>query len=647
MLFAQTEMSLSDIHGEMQKFLSEHVTQKKLSGQIMQRAMVHFINQFDPQHVYLLKDDVEPFLTMSSSALQSLAYAVDRQDYAIFGKINEKIQEAIRKLRLFRRTMVVDIDRFRELAVTPLPPFLDADEGLVDTFSANEVELDKRHAIYMAHLVAKELDSFRAINKTLSFTEAVANVELELESYENDYLYLNKQSKPLGPKEKEHLFALHILKALTASLDVHSEYFDPKEAELLRMKLEKEYEGVGIILEQAGNSFLVGSIVKGSSADASGKIEVGDEVVSVDQTKVNTLSAQELDAALAGKVGTFVDVGFRKGSQPVYHVVLERCHTAIQEGRVDTTFEKIPGGIVGVIQLHAFYQGADGISSENDVKEALTSLAQKGAIKGLVLDLRDNRGGFLLQAVKVAGLFIKSGVIVAAKYSDGTLKYFRDTDPSVSYSGPLVVLTSKQTASAAEIVAQALKDYGVAIVVGDEQTYGKGSIQMQSVTQDKDAESYFKVTIGRYYSVSGVSTQFQGVKSDIVVPTFMSEKKVGESYLPETIKSDEIAPSFSDTLQDVDTKEKAWFEQYYLPFLQQKSDRYRKWIPDLVKRSHDRIQNNKNYQNLLRGDFYITERHGLTDEKVILDPKGALRTILNMQLQEAISITKDLIDLSR
>ncbi len=634
---ADSQIALVDVHKQMQEILAEHLTQKKLTGEIVSRAIMHFFKEFDPERVYLLQRDVDPYLSLSSTELAGYAAACERQDYTIFKKVNTTIQESIRKMRLFRRTMVVNIDEFRARSRESLPTLDD------NTYAKNEIELDKWHAIYMAHLVGKELESYKELNQSFTFLDAVKDVELEMEEYENDYLYLNKEGKELSSQEAEHLLALHILKALTASLDVHSEYFNPQEAEKLRMKLQKEYEGVGILIEQEGNTFVVGSIVKGSSADLSGKIEVGDELISIDQTKVAKLTRQEVEAALAGANGTYIDLGFKKGSQKPWHVVLERRHTVLQEGRVDTSFQRVAGGIVGVIQLHAFYQGQGEVSSEQDILRALETLKKQGNIKGLVLDLRDNRGGFLMQAVKVAGLFIKAGVIVMAKYSDGTTRYFRDTDSRVAYDGPLIILTSRETASAAEIVAQALKDYGAAIIVGDKTTYGKGSIQMQSVTGGKDSESLFKVTIGRYYSVSGHSTQLEGVKADIVVPSLLSDRKVGEAFLTETIKSDSISDAYKDTLEDIPKDDKGWYEKYYLPFLQQKTDKYRKWIPELARKSHLRVEKNRNYQNLLRGDFFIFEMHGLTEEKVFLDPKAAQRKILNLQLQEAINITSDLI----
>ncbi len=177
----------------------------------------------------------------------------------------------------------------------------------------------------------------------------------------------------------------------------------------------------------------------------------------------------------------------------------------------------------------------------------------KGKLLGLVLDLRNNPGGYLTQAVKVAGLFISDGVVVVSKYSNGEIQYYRDLDGNPQYTGPLVVLTSRLTASAAEIVAQALQDYGVALVVGDDRTYGKGTIQAQTVT-DTGASSYFKVTVGEYFTPSGKSPQLTGVKSDVLLPGPYSKTKVGEKYLDHPIAADHIAPSFNDDLKDIDAQ---------------------------------------------------------------------------------------------
>ena len=199
-------------------------------------------------------------------------------------------------------------------------------------------------------------------------------------------------------------------------------------------------------------------------------------------------------------------------------------------GRRQYSFERYADGIIGKINLPSFYESAEGLSCEADLKAALRDLRKQGDLKGLVVDLRENSGGFLHQAVKVAGLFVSSGIIVISKYAHGETQYLRDIDGKSYYSGPLVLLTSRGSASAAEIVAQALQDYGTVLIVGDDRTYGKGTIQYQTVT-DVSAATFFKVTVGRYYTVSGRTTQIEGVIADIQVPTYYSALAIGERYL--------------------------------------------------------------------------------------------------------------------
>lgn len=644
---SKLELNLETIGKEMQKIFQEHLTKKKMTREIMQQGISNYVNQFDPRHVYLLRDEVKPFLDISTSELNRVIEQYYKGDYSLFAKLNRVIQKAISRMREYRRQLPVNIDEFNKIAMQDLPKIPDGKEGDSNTFTDDLDDLKKWHATFFARLVSREVGILKALNRPAGFVDAVRVGELDLESDENGYLYRDRLGHPLDAKEEESTFAFHILRALTASLDVHSQFLNTKEAESLRMKLEKEYVGLGFMVQEQGRYFIVSSIVKGSSIEKSGKVKVGDELISIDGAEVSKLEPEEVQAKLQGLQGTSAKLVFNRKGRGLFEATIEREHIVLEEGRVDTSFEKVPGGIIGIIQLHSFYQGDGEISSEKDVQLALENLSKQGTIKGLVLDLRDNRGGFLMQAVKVAGLFIKSGVIVAAKYSDGSLHYFRDLDPSVLYSGPLVVLTSRETASAAEIVAEALKDYGSGIIVGDEQTYGKGSIQMQTVTKGNDQASYFKVTVGRYYSVSGRSTQLEGVKADVVVPSYLAEKKVGEEFLSgSTIKSDTISPSYNDTLNDVPKGDKDWYQRYYVPFLQQKIEKYRKWIPELDSRSEVRLAKDKNYQNLLKGNLTIKERKGLTTHEVTLDPEQAKRMVLSLQLQEAIGITKDLIELS-
>jgi carboxyl-terminal processing protease len=271
------------------------------------------------------------------------------------------------------------------------------------------------------------------------------------------------------------------------------------------------------------------------------------------------------------------------------------------------------------------------------MRKAFLEASRGGPIAGVVLDLRDNGGGYVAEAVRVVGEFITTGVVMAAQYADGTKLVFRDLNPEELFFGPVVVLTSRATASAAEIVAQALKDYGRAVTVGDPQTYGKGSVQMQTVTDINEKDVWVNVplrlTVGQFFTVSGYSPQSTGVVSDIIVPGFYDRPKAGEGESEGMIGR--IQPMFKDSLDDVRLDARAWYSSHYLPFLQQRTDQYRRWIPTLQKRSARRMEQNPLWTIVLQAPLSTTERDAVVKEA------------RDLQMDEAIAIEDDLIQLSK
>jgi carboxyl-terminal processing protease len=210
---------------------------------------------------------------------------------------------------------------------------------------------------------------------------------------------------------------------------------------------------------------------------------------------------------------------------------------------------------IGIIDLPSFYEDVNnrdygGKSTTTDVRKLIEKL-KKERVDGIVLDLRRNPGGSLTEAINCTGLFIKSGPVVQVKSYNGRTSVDDDPDPKVQYGGPLVVLTSKQSASASEILAGALQDYGRAVVVGDNSTHGKGTvqslIQLAPILQDRGVDvkqdpGAIKLTIQKFYRPSGSSTQVQGVASDIVLPSILSVADIGEKALPNPLPWDTIAP---------------------------------------------------------------------------------------------------------
>jgi carboxyl-terminal processing protease len=328
----------------------------------------------------------------------------------------------------------------------------------------------------------------------------------------------------------------------------------------------------------------------------------------------------------------------RKGGSESLTVNLQKQEIDLNEDRATAGFRQIDGGLIGLITLNSFYQNSNGVTSEHDVQKALSQLKQKGNLRGLILDLRENSGGFLNQAVKVAGLFITNGVIVVSKYFNGEEHYYRDLDGKTYYKGPLIILTSRATASAAEVVAQALQDYGVAIVVGDETTYGKGTIQNQNITNGESRiTSLFKVTVGKYYTVSGKTPQLQGVKADIVVPGIFNYEHLGEQYLEFTVQNDSIQSEYTDDLNDVAPSLRAWYQRNYLPTLQRKTLFWQKMLPMLRERSQERTASNRDYQS-----FLTSARKGHPSTYFSHNQMGE-RQPVDFQLEEAVNILNDMV----
>lgn len=633
----------NDISKIMQQILEHHVSKKEITSKVFKNALVIFINQFDPQRIYLLEDEIRPYVDLSDEDSQKLIDQYKAKDYSVFAKLNKLFQDAIERSRRLRRGIEGDAKEFlfqvkpqKTPASTPLTTFAKTIPELKERIFKNlELFVDIQRQRFSDALIAQKKDA------------TIHAYEDHLRTFENQYLYVDDKGNPLPQAEQENLFAIHVLKALASSLDAHTTFYQTNEAYDLRVILKKEFPGVGIVFKDNPEGITVSSLLENGAAKKSGQVQIGDILLEINGVSIADKPFEKTMELLHEDNQAEINLTFkRKGEneQPdqIVKVNLQREKIVIKNDRVDTSYENFGNGIIGKITLHAFYQG-DGITSEKDVKDAIDQLKQKGNIKGLILDLRDNSGGFLSQAVKVAGLFITNGVIVISKYANGDEKIYRDVDGKAAYDGPLVVLTSKTTASAAEIVSQALQDYGVALVVGDEHTYGKGSIQTQTVTEGQTAGSYFKVTVGKYYTVSGKTPQKEGVKADIVVPSHWNKEKIGEEYLDKT-PSDRIPPAYNDDLKDISPDVKSWYLKYYVPKLQKKITEWRDLIPTLKKNSEYRITNNKDYQFYLKGKEDKEEE--LTEEEEALglnSPKEKDFGEDDLQMEEAVNIIKDMI----
>jgi len=630
-------LKISDIHRILDHLFSYHIEMKELNPTIIRRSIKIYIEQFDPDKSYLLASEAGPYLQLNDLRVKEIQQRLEAKDYSDFIALNQLFQKAVVRAELIRANARGDLlHGNKELnGISALPP---AHYASTEKELATRQEL-KMARFYLYHESRTNLDTLEKQAKVFTLYER------KMRRIEAVALFQDVSGRPLPKERQEHLMATKILKSFAKSLDTHTTFFSPEEAYEMRLSLEKQFEGIGVILSEGIDGVMIAELIVGSPAEKSGKIKLNDFLVEIDGYKVDQLAFEEVLDVLKKKKQGEIMLGFKridpkKGSETFYRVGLKKEPIVMNDERIQTSIEKFGDGYIGKISLYSFYENGEGISSERDIKEAIRQFSAHGNLHGIVLDLRENSGGFLSQAAKVAGLFISNGVVVISKYGKGDVHYLRSVAGKQFFNGPVVVLTSKMSASAAEIVAQALQDYGVGIVIGDERTFGKGSIQFQTVT-DANAELFFKITVGRYYTVSGRSTQIDGVIADIVVPTKYAPYNIGERFLEYPLSPDTVDPAYVDPLTDLDDKTQKIFEKRYLPFLQRVVPYWKRILPQLRKNSAARIAKNPDYQSFLRRIEKIKSRQNelpanTIDEQVKMGAE-------DLPMNEAVNVLKDML----
>jgi carboxyl-terminal processing protease len=616
----ETELLKRDnINKIMKEMFEQHVDKKEMSASILKNSFKIYLEQFDPDRIYLLRSEVDEALQVNDPKMYALLKDYEKGNLTSYENLDQIIQKSIIRAREIRKELMENNDLLFQSS-SSVAELEDIQEDKKPPFPTNVEELKERVKNQMIRFIGFERKKY-GDRKILENQEKTLNAyEHFSRHFENQYLYVDDAGNPLPKKEQENLFVLHVLKALARSLDSHTTFLDPNEAYEMKIRLEKGFQGFGVILEKKSQGVVISKLIADSPASKSGKIKVDDKIVEINGQNVEDKTLDELVDRLRKEETIHLHLKRDFDAAPI-SVTLKKEQIQVDDERVTSTTTDFENGIIATFTLNSFYQGGKGVTSEKDLRKAIQDLSKKEKIKGIILDLRENSGGFLTQAVKVAGLFITNGVIVVSKYFNGEERFYRDMDGKVSFDGPLIILTSKATASAAEIVAQALQDYGVAIVVGDEHTYGKGTIQSQTVT-DKASTSYFKVTIGKYYTVSGKTPQKIGVKADILLPSHYSHELIGEEYLDGALSTDNIPAVFKDKLLDVEPNLKSWYLHYYMPTLQKKENTWEKFLPLLKKNSLTR-----------QAKYHATP----LSSNIPSDP----------QLAEALNILKDMIHLDQ
>ena len=525
----ERELSCKYIPVIQEGYLNQHVSYKKMDKGLEKRVVDQTLKRLDPLKIYFLKSDENRVRKMLSGILSKTQKANCSQIFNVNAYLIKKVQERVD----FVKSHLNDNYKFDKN--TKL--VLDSDER--KRFSSVK-DLNEFHKKYIHFQVSNYLLT------DIELKEAKKNV---LKNYDRLLKRLKKED------QEDHLS--DYIDIYAHALDPHSSFFSADALETFRIQMSLSLEGIGATLSWKDGFTVVESLVPGGAADKSGKVKPKDKIVAVRQAgSKKTINVIERDLnevvkKIRGKKGTKVFLTILRkaeGETKRLEIELTREKINLEDEAAKITYhkKKVDGDekLIGLIDLPSFYSDGrrDGRSAAKDVKKLLIEAKAK-KVDGIVLDLSQNGGGSLDDAVKIAGLFFKTGNVVKQSFPDMSRPAvaLADTDSTVVYKGPLVILTSRASASASEIVSGALKDYGRALVVGADHTFGKGTIQ--TVRDLPKGLGALKVTVGMFFTSGGYSTQHRGVEADIVFPSVLAQEDIGEKSYDYSLPPQKL-PSF-------------------------------------------------------------------------------------------------------
>ncbi len=396
------------------------------------------------------------------------------------------------------------------------------------------------------------------------------------------------------------------LNSYTNSFDPHTTYFTPEADEDFDIRMTGRLEGIGARLQEDDGYIKVSEIIPGSACWRQGDLEINDLIIKAAEdneppTELVEMGVREAVKYIRGPKGSTVHLTVKKTNGSVIEIPIVRDVVLIEETYAKSTviINENTGDRIGYIDLPKFYHDFQKNGAQNaaeDVQTELISLKEQN-VEGIILDLRSNSGGSLAEAVNMAGLFIDKGPVVQVKTQMNRIKIHQDMNEGIVYDGPVIVLVSKISASASEILAAALQDYHRAVIVGPQNTFGKGTVQniveldrwVNPKLGDYLPIGTLKLTIQKYYRIDGGSTQFKGVVPDVIIPDTYSYMEIGEDQHEYPLPWDTIQPADYDAW-DIPNDHKT-----------------------LQKLSLERIQSSKQFDLLNERNDFFKQRRENTD----------------------------------
>ena len=571
-IISPPELTNYDAYTKSEEILKVHAVHKTLNTNIMQRSLIVFIEKIDPIKIYLLDNEVDKFINANKTLLTTAVTDYNSKKFTTFTEIYELFLGAIIRRNALEAT----------LDYQNLPKISDYKEIEKLGFPKNEKECC--HKLRMIRSIQEEAITLLEKNKQNKQREFINRKRVNKE----------KEFITESPLEQKRMIHSLFLKSVAEALDSHTNYFTPHEAKQFIIHVQQKLFGIGALLSDSMDGLTVVKVLKGGPALKDKLLKKDDKIIAIDDQSIIGMDLSEAVELIRGPKKSPVTLTIMRETDEKKEnikVKIIRDEIVVEDNRYSSETEPFGDGVIAHLHLHSFYDDNKN-SSIKDLRREILKIQREDNLKGIILDLRNNGGGLLQEAVNVCSLFLNKGIIAAIRTHTGDVMRLRNLNSNKIWNGPLIVLTNKGSASASEIVALTLSDYGRAIIAGDKRTFGKGTHQSGSFfatsAENVNPKGEYKVTGGVYYTVGGKSPQLDGVKADIEIPGIYSKLDIGEKFSKYPLENDSIAPLFVDDLADIhplfrgkirkaleQNPQKQESIKKYLPTLAQSSKRYK------------------------------------------------------------------------
>lgn len=567
-----------------------HYSPKPINDAYSADVYDKYMEMIDPGKRFFLQSEVDEF----SKHKTKLDDYLNKGDLTFYKLTVDKLYDRTAEIEKLTQDILSKPINFDEKEEIILEPKL-------KQFPKNQQELRNEWKRYIKYNILQEIETLNAKEETqkekkdsVTKFKLKDTIKLEILTPQQKQVKATEEVKDLmtsmfkrfQKRKKMDWFSVY-MNAYTEVFDPHTNYFSPQDKEDFDVNFKGKVIGIGATIQEKKGKIMIGTLVVGAPAWKSKQINEGDEILKVKSKKdeepinVTGMLVDEAVRFIRGEKGTEVVLTLKKKDGSIKEVKMIREEVAIEDTFARSIIVDGPNGKkYGFINLPSFnadFEDAKGRNASDDIKAELIKLKAQN-VEGIILDLRNNGGGSLTEVVDIMGLFMNNGPVVQVKDGNGRVQVMRNKQNAPIWTGPLVIMQNELSASASEILAGAMKDYGRAVVVGSPNSFGKGTVQtfveLNRFLNTNDDFGALKLTIQKFYRISGKSTQLKGVESDIPMKDVFSYEEIGER-----------------------------FDNYALPWDQVNTSSYTVFngngFASLAKNSENRLAQNKNYQMLL------------------------------------------------